>query len=390
MFKQSLITLLACLVNLLILAASGAAQSPANPEVCAGQPPNPFTRGDSAPGDEKTASQASPDKLSARLSRWLDFSKVMLATRYMYVENTAGTVNVNTVQHRQDMFGRFKFDAAGHYSLNFGLQSGRRFTAGWNETGIGVKRGNLNLYLKHLYLSAQPVKGLELQSGGFDFLRGAATEITTYNNDGFLTGQRAIVRRPRELFFDEIAYTAGFFGDLTTPNLNRRYHRLKHVNYHQFIVSKNFGERAQASADYTFVGGADILRQAVKLNTPELRVVDSLRLELYERLDGNVEGGADAGFALLGEKTLKKKWTITGGYTQIDPRYGNVNADRVFQGKHLYGLLGYQLTPEIAVGVFTSRILDEPRQPVLPVRVRSEVFIRYNLLKAMQRTGWVK
>jgi hypothetical protein len=75
-------------------------------------------------------------------------------------------------------------------------------------------------------------------------LRGEATEITTYNNDGFLTGQRVIARRPRELFFDEIVYTAGFFGDITTPNLNRRYHRLKQGNYHQFIVSKNFGERA--------------------------------------------------------------------------------------------------------------------------------------------------
>lgn len=331
-----------------------------------------------------------PSPFSVRLQRWLDFSKVMLATRYMYVENTAGVVSVNTVQHRQDLFGRFKFDAAGRYSLNFGVQSGRRFTAGWNETGVGVKRGNLNLYLKHLYLWAQPVKGLELQYGGFDFMRGAATEITTYNNDGFLTGQRVIVRRPRELFFDEIAYTAGYFGDLTTPNLNRRYHRLKQVNYHQFIVSKKMGARAQASADYTFANGADILRQAVKLNTPELRVVDSLRLELYERLDGNVQGAADAGLALLGEKTLKKKLTLTGGYTQIDPRYGNVNADRVFQGKHLYGLASWQLTPEISVGLFTSRILDEPRQPTLPVRVRSEFFVRYNLLKALQNAGWFK
>lgn len=389
MFKQLLITL-ACLINLPILSASVEAQGPSGVEVYAGRLPDPFTRRDPAPGDEKTEPSTSSDKLSASFSRWLDFSKIMLATRYIYVENTASAKTVNTVQHRQDLFGRFKFDAAGRYGLHFGVQSGRRFTAGWNETGVGGKRGNLNLYLKHLYLSAQPVKGLELQYGGFDFLRGAATEITTYNNDGFLSGQRVIVRRPRELFFDEIAYTAGYFGDLTTPNLNRRYHRLKQVNYHQFIVSKKFCERAQVSADYTFVSGADILRQAVKVNTPELHWLDSLRLELYERLDGNVEGRADTGFALLGEKTLKQKWTLTGGYTQIDPRYGNVNADRVFQGKHLYGLLSYQLTPEIAVGVFTSRILDEPRQPVLPVRVRSEVFIRYNLLKAMQRTGWVK
>jgi hypothetical protein len=27
---------------------------------------------------------------------------------------------------------------------------------------------------------------------------------------------------------------------------------------------------------------------------------------------------------------------------------------------------------------------------LLPVRVRSQAFIRYNLLKAMQRAGWVK
>ncbi|MFN0084645.1 MAG: hypothetical protein ACKVX9_04590 [Blastocatellia bacterium] len=364
------------------------AQSQGSGELRPTQLPNRRMRREPGSGYETTEPATSSTRLSTRLGRWLDFSKVMLATRYMYVENTADSISVNTVQHRQDLFGRFKFDRAGRYSLNFGIQSGRRFTAGWNETGVGVKRGNLNLYLKHLNLSAQPIKGLELQYGGFDFLRGAATEITTYNNDGFLTGQRVIVRRPGKVFFDEIAYTAGYFGDLATPNLNRRYHRLKHVNYHQFIVSKKIGERALASADYTFAFGAGILRQAVKVNTPELRMVDSIRLELYERLDGNVAGGA--GFALLGEKTYRKKWTLTGGYTRIDPRYGNVNADRVFQGRHLYGLLSYQWTPEISVGLFTSRILGEPRQPILPVRVRTEVFLRYNLLKALQRAGWFK
>lgn len=383
MLKSPLIGLPICLGLLLTLSTGGTAQERGGFGSNTAYP-SPVSSG------ESSEPPLSTEKASSGLHRWLDFSKIMLATRYMYVENTTGAINVNTVQHRQDLFGRFKFDAAGRYSLNFGVQSGRRFTAGWNETGVGVKRGNLNLYLKHLYLSVQPIKGVELQYGGFDFLRGAATEITTYNNDGFLTGQRVIVRRPREFFFDEIAYTAGFFGDLTMPNLNRRYHRLMQVNYHQFIISKKIGKRAQASADYTFVGGADISRQAVKVYTPELQAVDSLRLEIYERLDGNVDGSADAGFAVLADKTLKKKWTFTGGYTQIDPRYGNVNADRVFQGKHLYGLVSYQLTPEIAVGIFTSRILDEPRQPVLPVRVRSEVFIRYNMLQALQHAGWFK
>lgn len=341
------------------------------------------------PSEAKTCAetdQATPspvraaDSKNAGFSRWFEFSKIMLASRYMHVENSARVTTVTQLQHREDLTGRLKFDRQGQYALHFWVNSGRRFTAGWDESAAGPRRGNANLYLKHLFLSLRPIKGIEVQSGSFDFLRGQNTEITSYNNDGYLTGQRLILRRPKDLFFDEIGVTYAYFGDLNLPNINKRYHRLQQSNYHQFLVSKNIGKRATISADYTFVGGAETLRQAVKINTSELKLVDSLRFENYQRLDVNPAYG----FAVLAEKALTKKWSFTGGYTQIDPKYGNVNADKVFQGKHLYLLTSYALTDDLTFSVFHGHLLEKAGT-ALPVRTRTEVVLRYNLLKQFQR-----
>jgi hypothetical protein len=334
---------------------------------------------------ENSAPAPSATAAAEKTSRWLELSKFGFAARYMHVANSAPITTVTQLQHRQDVAGRFKFDARGKVSLNFWLNSGRRFTAGWNETAAGPRRGNVNLYLKHFFLAVQPIKGVEVQYGGFDFLRGQHTEITTYNNDGYLTGQRLILRRPKELFFDEVAATYGYFGDLNLPNINKRYHRLKQANYHQFLVSKNIGRRAAVSFDYTFVAGAETLRQALKLNAKELKLADAIRFENYQRVDVN----RAYGFALLAEKAVTKKLSVTYGYTQIDRAYGNVNADKVFTGKHLYLLGAYALTPELTFQLYHGRLLERP-SVVLPVRTRTEIVLRYNLLKKLQEHGWFK
>jgi hypothetical protein len=336
---------------------------------------------DAPPISSPSSAAPSPNKVS----RWLELSRFGFATRYMHVATSATITTVTQLQHRQDLAGRFKFDPQGKVSLNFWLNSGRRFTAGWNETAAGPRRGNVNVYLKHLFLSLQPLKGVEVQYGSFDFLRGQHTEITTYNNDGYLTGQRLILKRPKELFFDEVAVTCGYFGDLNLPGINKRYHRLKQSNYHQFLVGKTLGNRAVVSFDYTFVSGAKRWRQAVKLNTRALRIADSLRLENYQRVNVN----RAYGFALLGEKAVTRKLNVIYGYTQIDRAYGNVNADKVFTGKHLYLQGSYALTPTLAFQLFHAHLLENPNV-TLPVRTRTEVVLRYNLLKTLQEHGWFR
>jgi hypothetical protein len=236
-----------------------------------------------------------------------------------------------------------------------------------------------NLYLKHLFLSAQPFTGIEIQYGGLGLLRGESSEITTYDNDGYIVGERVSLKLPKRLFFDEIAVTYAYLGDLNRPDLNKRYHRLQQSNYHQFLVSKKLGPRAAASADYTFQSGVETLRQAVKLDLHEAKLIDSLRFEDYERLDVHPAYG----FALVGEKRLNKRFTLTGGYAHIDRFYGGLNADRFNFGHRVFLLAAYSVTPEFTVSSFFDLAVNHTYAEAN--RARFEVLFSYDLVKGLKR-----
>lgn len=329
-----------------------------------------------------SAPPAKPQESSeGKLSRWFQLQTATISTRYRFVENSSGVMTNSQAQHREAFKGRFKFDAQGRYSLNAGVFSGSSFTGGWNNTGWGTGRGFTNLYLKQLYFSAQPVKGLELQYGGLYFLRGEGTEITTYDDDAYLVGERVSLKRPEKFFFDEISITYGYLGDLNQPNINKRYHRLKQSNYHQFLLSKKLGKRAALSADYSFQSGVETMREAVKVNTKELRVIDSFCFENYQRLDVK----SNYGFAVYGEKNLLRRLTLGGGYAQIDPNYGGLNGDRFNKGKRLYLSSTLALSPEFSVSTFLTRAVGNDF--AVSNRTRLDVIFSYNLLKSLQRTG---
>jgi hypothetical protein len=316
---------------------------------------------------------------ATRLTRWFELQTASISNRYQFIENARGVITANHEQYQVTFKGRLKFDEEGKYSLHAGVFSGRNFFSGWNNSGWGTGRAVSNLYLKQLYFSAKPVPGVELQYGGLYLLHGEATEITSSDYDGYITGQRLTLTRPDKLYFDEISYTAGHLGDFNTPNLNRRYHRLRQVNYHHFLVSKRIHERVRASADYASEAGVDVFRQAVKIKVPETKVVDTFLFENYERAGR----GASHGFNVYGEKKLHERLRLGGGYAQID-RAG-VNSDRFLPGKrlHLNGLV--TITPEfsLTVGV-TQAVGNLPGH--LP-RTRLDIGFNYNLLHSLKRAG---
>jgi WD40 repeat protein/uncharacterized caspase-like protein len=315
------------------------------------------------------------------LKRWFDLQAATLVTRYRWIQSSAGTTVANQIQDQMQFKGRFKFDRNGSYSLNAGVFTGSNFTAGFNDTGIGTGDAVTNLYLKQLYLSAKPVNGVEVQFGGLYFQRGESTEITTYDNDGYLTGERVVIQRPQKFFFDEISVTFGFVGDLFTPNINKRWHRLKKSNYHQFLLGKKIGERAAVSGDYTFESGRDTLRQAFRVNTPELKAIDFFRLEVYERLENNPK----AGLAAYVEKGLiNKSLAVGGGYAQIDPQFGGLNADRFNRGRRFFLNGSYRLSPEFTISTFYTHAFKNDF-PIVNHN-RFEVVFTYNLLKTLQKT----
>ncbi len=320
--------------------------------------------------------------------RWFELQTAQWRVRYHSRIDSADRQVTDAIQYKQAYQGRLKFDAQTRYSLTALVATGSRFTVGWNNFSYGTGQFAANLYLKHLFFTAQPVKGVEYSVGGFDVMREQATEITTYNNDAFMTGQRLVVRRPKELWFDEVAVTYGYLGDFNRANLNKRYHHLKQGNYAQWLVGKTLNKRVAFSADLTATAGARTLHEAVKFKPPDNRWLSSVTLEAYQRVSVRPERRQKTGngFALHGDKTLLKRFTVGGGFTQIDPQLPLLNADRVFTGKHLFTNNTVTLTPELAMFVFLSRRVATPF--AVPVKTRFEIGLNFNLLKALQKSGW--
>jgi hypothetical protein len=148
------------------------------------------------------------------------------------------------------------------------------------------------------------------------------------------------------------------------------------------LVSKNLGRQASVSAEYTFQDGVETLRQAARISTGGLRLVDSIRFENYQRVDVRPEYG----FAFQGEKTVRKRITITGGYADVDRYYGGLNGDRYFSGKRLFFTTSVPLTREFTVGYYVTHSVGYHGY-VFPNHVRAEILFTYNLLRTLQRTG---
>jgi len=256
-------------------------------------------------------------------------SKIM--TRYQYVESTGGTTLANHQQHKELFKLAVPITRAGGFGVSTTLGSGSGFTGSWDGLGLG-NEAKSNFNVRELFLSAKPAGGLELQWGGIAPTRGASTEITTYDNDGYLVGGRLSISHPDQLYFNTISLTAAYLGDVREPNVFRRFDRWDEANYYQFLVVKKTGERVEVSVDYTSQWSISTLRQGLLVKVPEFRLVDSIRFENYQRVEGNTAYG----FAVQGEKSLDKRLSLGGGFASIDRLYGGLNADRFNSGKRVF------------------------------------------------------
>jgi|SRR5687768_11994981 len=327
------------------------------------------------------AQVSAPD--AAKFARWFELQNLTLNLRHRVIDNTSGTVTTNSVQHRETVRARVKFDKAARYTVNFGASTGTRFTSGWDNTGWGIGDTQRNFAVRGLYLSAVPITGVEAQYGGLYILRGESTELTTYDEDGYVTGQRVSVKRPTQLYFDELSATVAYIApDPREIPISKRTKYLDDTpNYRHFLIDKKFGKRAGVSVDYTYAAGAKTWRQGLNLKTPELRAVDTVILELYERTNQ----AADQGFAVTLDKAVHRKVSVNWGYASIDPGFTPLNADRFHIGNRIFGMVIYNISPEFVASAFVTRAVgnDVP----LPQRTLTNVVFTYNALPALKRTG---
>jgi hypothetical protein len=316
-----------------------------------------------------------------RVHRWLDWQAGTLDARYRVIENSREVTTTNQAQWRETARLGFLVDRQHRYSVQMFAGTGGTFTGSWDPLGPGTGKGSWDPNVRQLYVSATPVSGATFEYGGLGLLRGEATEMTTWDNDGFITGERATLRRPHELFLDEISVTAGFLGDLGTPDVFRRFDRLDDHNYTQVLLAKGIAPRLGASAEWTSFGGISTIREAFHVTTRSWTPIDAVRVELYQR----VEGTRGSGYALSAERTVTRAVAISGGYADIDEHNGGLNGDRFGSGRHVFTELRCSVLPALTVSAFYGVAVNTPF--TIPNRQRFDLVASWNVLKTAQRAG---
>jgi hypothetical protein len=319
----------------------------------------------------------------APLTRWLDISAASVSARYRFVRDGNDRTRLNQLQTQQIGRFRLKLDQAAKYAIHLRLQSGNTFTGSWNNTGVGTGTPRAAVLVRDLYGSMQPLAGMEAQYGGIGIARGENSEITSYDNDGYLTGGRLSVRRRATFFFDEISVTIAYLGDVTTPNVFRRFKRLNEVNYHQVLVARHFGARLAASTDYTDAPDADALRQGIRVLLGS-RWLDAIRIEYGIKTDGPTR---DYAVATTAEKHIAKNVLITGGWSDVRPGLAMLNADRYGSGQRLFTIGSVPLGGDLTASWAVLRELDAPASSSDKIRV--DAMVTWNLLRTLQRAGVV-
>jgi hypothetical protein len=266
--------------------------------------------------------------------------------------------------------------------VNVGYFSGNSFISTWNNWGAGrVSFDGKNNYLKQLFASARLLDGLELQYGGLYIRRGEDDDITTYDEDGYMTGERAIVQQPRRLYFDEVVVTRGQIGPFAQPNLGKRWDGLTHPNYAQGLVEKRFGRRLAASLDFTAQDETRTIRAALTWRPPKAARLSTVRYEQYRR----TSAPAAAGFAAWAETSLPLKSRLQAGYATIDQFYGGWNADRIQNGRRFFAIYNVPLWGPISGQLFATQALAAPYR--VSIARRFDGVISYDVLAALKRTG---
>lgn len=304
-----------------------------------------------------STTEPSLDHYRSEFERWVDLNEMTFSLRYRSVFDSNNAHEYNQGQQRSIIDGKFKFDEQGKYGIVFHGSTGHYFNwayadfmGGGNEAGFQAEfakatpiqqaaiaafmtpsrianqeaSGGWAFYIRRLYADVEPVKGLELQYGSLDIDRGSASEITTYDYDGYIDGGRVSLKNPHKFFFDEISATSAYFGDLYQPNFFERGDRLAHSNYHQALLRKRFLGHFDATMDYTWQDASNTFRESVIAKIPETKILDSARFEFYERANGisfrdiyDVAPGGKGWAFTLAKKNIGRV-SMEGGYAHID------------------------------------------------------------------------
>ena len=315
---------------------------------------------------------AEPDKAAAPepgrfFQRHLRFLDAYGAGRYIYVRNREGVARTNDLQYRFQLKGQWRFDPAAKTYLQFRLESGNSFPMSWNFSGWGRADHNLSVSLKDLFVGQKLGSYGEVQVGGIEFDRGAGTEATFADDDGFQVGYRLSVSPPRGWWPSRMQVTVSRIDEFHYPSVFARLPGLGEANAVQALAQKAVGENVQLSAEFDRISGINLERVALRW-TPSAWL-DRLTLETIVRSSDNPSGG----YSLQLARAFKPAgpWNLAVTYSHLAAGVfahegGRIlfNGDQVNLGQRLGFQVSRPLGRGFALTAFLSRQLDHT--PSLP------------------------
>jgi len=364
------------------------------------------------------ATSAAAVEPKASFSRWVDVTEMSESQRYRnsYDENSEKIFDSG--QQRTALSAHIKIDREGRYFIGVRAESGQFFNWGYADyighdfkyfsgltlngftpaeytsflTAYAADPGGANqdfrdkgwnFYVRDLYASVSPIKQLTVEFGSIQIERGYSSEITTFDDDGFIAGERVRLH-DAHLGVDEISFTSAYLGDVVTPNFFERGTRLKQSNYRQLAAKKLLNSHVAVSAEYNWLNGTDTVREAALFKVPESKVLDEVHVELYQRLNTVTFPGVAAsflgpvapepikggeGFAVF---VAKKVGPVSGdlGYDTVDSHYGvylnsrfledvgfSLNGDSYSTGNRIFGHMSIKMNPVVSLfGYYTHTV----------------------------------
>lgn len=317
---------------------------------------------------------ASTEQRSPRL----EFLQLETGARFRYMDNRPGTVTDRDPYVKFGTRLRLNFHGGRAY-LQVRAETGSTFSGSWNyaESGEGKRATAFNL--KGLYLGQKFGRRGELQIGGIDFERGAGTEATSADQDGWLTGYRASVYTKTAWLPDRIGFTAGYVGDFKSPNFFSRARRMGETNYYQVIGLKGIGKDNEVSAEFDSIQSITYARVAAHSKVLHTPVADDFTIEMIGRMNDARRFGWSA--TALKALDPSKQWRASATYSDIPrqmflkgKREVLLNGDSMTLGKRLGINLRFLPSKNLELATFISRKLDST--PNVP-RWRAQASIRY-------------
>jgi hypothetical protein len=305
----------------------------------------------------------------------LALASLALAVRYRYLKTSGAAAPIRQLQTSEAVRGSLRIDRDGRFTLNGGIASGRGFSGGWNATGAGSGVAAYDLSLKQLFASIRLSKRIDVDVGGLYVARGQSSEATSYDNDGYIVGERIVVRRPWKHVFDDVTITRAYLGDLSQANVFARLHALDQANYYQALVQRT-RSRSSMSIDYTAQSRSHTLRSGVTFKTHHLVISDRVRVEGYAR----VKPTNGYGFAVALQRQLGSGTMMSAGLSRIDRNYGALNGDLYGRGNRLFGTVSKRYGDGWLTSVQIARALQS--EAGTGPRTRLDVALAYDILRA--------